>query len=240
MRIFWDGEAIQEGTMLPMSVAHLRPHFIEPGGCERYESCITCTGKGVGNCGWHPESNKCVFKWADSQREILNHDLTLYPHQCSVCIHYVDCETCNSHPGCIWARTSTTVQCLRRPTQDILDADSKLPSKQRKYKSSDCLKPCHMRKTCQECFLLESDNERKSECSWCSSLNKCLPFYMYLPAYSYGVCKSYSEKNTEDKCAECSQFQKCSKCLEQPGCGFCESNGLVSILTPFHVSYVYL
>ncbi|XP_063722051.1 multiple epidermal growth factor-like domains protein 8 isoform X4 [Symsagittifera roscoffensis] len=212
-------------------ISDLSIHQIKPTRwskqCSRILSCLECTGEGVGVCGWDERERKCIGKWETPQEKSLKPGLVVYPHHCITCTDHVECTSCNAQEGCVWARTSTSVQCLRRPPEQDLDEEKKLSEAQRKFRPAACPKPCHLRATCGECFKIGSETgSRFSECAWCESLQKCMPFYMYLPAYSYGICKSYSEKNTPAKCTKCSEKDTCASCLNHPGCGFCEDNGV--------------
>ena len=226
MTLYWNGDSQNSSVMAPLSIYHAKPFHTSERDCPSvFFSCLTCTGEGVGYCGWDPALNQCTNKWEGEDQKSVKKNLVIYPHHCTTCTDFIDCDSCNSQPGCVWAKTSTSVQCLRRPPPDVLEADSRVAKNVQKYSPVNCSTPCNERSSCAACFQFNGNGERFSECSWCESLQKCLPFYMYLPAYSYGICKSYSEKNTPNKCPICGMIKNCQECLSTPGCGFCEDSG---------------
>ncbi|KAM9426169.1 attractin-like protein 1 isoform 2-T2 [Pholidichthys leucotaenia] len=76
-----------------------------------------------------------------------------------------------------------------------------------------CKKPCSLHANCANC------TSQGMECMWCGSVQRCVDSTAYVISFPYGQCLEWQ---TGDCVAQnCSGLRTCSKCLEQPECGWC-------------------
>uniref|UniRef100_A0A8C5WJR4 Attractin n=1 Tax=Leptobrachium leishanense TaxID=445787 RepID=A0A8C5WJR4_9ANUR len=82
------------------------------------------------------------------------------------------------------------------------------------HSSKQCRTPCASRTQCSEC------TSASSECMWCSNMKQCVDSSAYVASYPFGQCMEWF---TMSNCPpeNCSAYQTCGQCLEQPGCGWC-------------------
>ncbi|XP_061412599.1 attractin-like protein 1 isoform X1 [Lethenteron reissneri] len=77
-----------------------------------------------------------------------------------------------------------------------------------------CRPPCALRRTCGEC------TSSGSECMWCSNAKRCVESHAYVPSFPYGQCMEWNTANTCPP-ESCAGHRTCSRCLDEPGCGWC-------------------
>ncbi|XP_012670081.1 attractin-like protein 1 isoform X1 [Clupea harengus] len=76
-----------------------------------------------------------------------------------------------------------------------------------------CKKPCSLRTSCANC------TSQTMECMWCASTKRCVDSNAYVISFPYGQCLEW--QTGECVSQNCSGLRTCSKCLEQPECGWC-------------------
>ncbi|KAJ7392446.1 Attractin-like protein 1 [Desmophyllum pertusum] len=78
---------------------------------------------------------------------------------------------------------------------------------------------CHLRQTCKDCLLADSDDS----CLWCESQSQCVSKVAFDVTFPYLQCMQLLERGT-GTCSglQCSEMKSCRDCHMLPGCGWCD------------------
>ncbi|QQP51302.1 Uncharacterized protein FKW44_012624, partial [Caligus rogercresseyi] len=198
----------------------LRP-FRGNGSCVQYSNCLTCTADTL--CGWCSGPGTCLARGdGNLEKSCRNQLLTLDSSQCIHCSSHIYCETCSSDPNCEYRNRDS--HCVRRGSSLRITKEEKIAV----WDPSECPEPCSSRETCSECL------GEPGRCVWCAETQECFLFSVYTSEYRYGRCREWfdrtnfyhqSQDSPEEPpinmCSTCSNFSKCSDCIQSLGCGWC-------------------
>ncbi|XP_038070989.1 attractin-like isoform X2 [Patiria miniata] len=186
----------------------LRDQFeVEPGNtssehCPNIPLGPDCIG--IGDCTHCQLAPGCA--WCNSECKHLSECDSRHDIFCSVsvCGPFKNCRLCNDQEGCRWNDN----EC------QSYGGGSK----------SDCGISCDDISSCRSCL-------GEASCMWCSNQQRCINSNSYITSFPYGLCWEWHTNQKNCPVTNCSLYQTCDSCHEDPHCGWCDSGDMTGIGT---------
>lgn len=178
--------------------------------CEKMEDCTSCV-QTTYNCVWCGSTCTYSKKCRNSSEPFIvkleqcNIDFT------SICRQLHTCTACTSQPFCRWRFEHA--KCVIHPLQSNITAEAAEPLQ--------CQKVCSEYTSCLNCT--------QEECIWCQNEGRCVDKNAYTASFPYGQCREWTTVGTKCRTrgsstenSQCSFYSTCSKCRDDPACGWCD------------------
>ncbi|KAL1514087.1 hypothetical protein ABEB36_003406 [Hypothenemus hampei] len=197
--------------------------------CHRMEDCLSCVFT-TAECVWC--NGVCMHKKC---RQNVGSNLTetglirfesgdLCPADPRpICKQLHSCSACTLQPFCRWRFEHA--KCVAFPHLNA---------------SVEANEPAQCQKVCSE--FTSCLNCTQEECIWCQNEGRCVDKNAYTCSFPYGQCREWttngskcrSRGSEENSNSQCSYYKTCSKCRDDPACGWCDdgSNTGLGICMP--------
>ncbi|XP_077992307.1 attractin-like protein 1 [Glandiceps talaboti] len=125
------------------------------------------------------------------------------------CSKFYTCSSCALQPECYWSGSSCRYTAFAR--------------------NSTCDLTCSDQLDCGSC----TDNN----CMWCGSTQRCVDSNSYTTSFPYGQCMGWY--TSRDRCpgVDCSHYDTCDECHDNPSCGWCDDGSNTGLGTCMEGSY---
>ncbi|KAJ8939067.1 hypothetical protein NQ318_008670, partial [Aromia moschata] len=180
--------------------------------CEDMDNCLSCV-QTTSECVWC--SNSCVFNTKCPRPNANNLTPISKLNYCPmdptpICKQLHTCKACTSQPFCWWRFEHA--KCVPHPLNSNYSAEAVEPIQ--------CQTVCSDYNSCLNCT--------QEECIWCQNEGRCVDKNAYTSSFPYGQCREWTTVGAKcrtrdsNENSQCSFYKTCSKCRDDPACGWCD------------------
>ncbi|CAH0555288.1 unnamed protein product [Brassicogethes aeneus] len=186
--------------------------------CSKMEDCVSCV-QTTNSCVWC--GTQCVYhnKCKNSSEPVVSVMDNCSVDHAPICKRLHACSACTSKPFCRFRFEHS--KCVPVSSNLTLDAASESPQ---------CPKVCADFNSCTNCTL--------EECIWCQNEGRCVDKNAYTSSFPYGQCREWTTEGEKCRTAngshehsQCGSYPTCSKCRDDPACGWCDDGSKTGLGT---------
>ncbi|XP_066149879.1 attractin isoform X1 [Euwallacea fornicatus] len=185
--------------------------------CHLMEDCLSCVHT-TAECVWcngacmHEKRCRPTASSNFTEISLISLDRSdLCPADSKpVCKQLHTCTACTYQQACRWRFEHA--KCVALPP---------LNTSVEAHEPAQCQKVCSEFTSCLNCT--------QEECIWCQNEGRCVDKNAYTSTFPYGQCREWTtigskcrSRGTEENNSQCSFYKTCSKCRDDPACGWCD------------------